>query len=1802
MKRITLVFAVMTLLLAAYSSIRISARTMNLTPDDNGHVLLSAWSEYEKARKADRPQKEAEILQGIRTEAMQKHLPADFYDAGRLYIETVQRRNWKDRDPARTEFERLVRQFDEPIVTYTWMGEFGGKSSDERWEFVRNAADAFGKASHPEFHRGLGSYLGGAIKEFIASDREYVLWDLLRHRELSSWAEPGKDEVYAALKAEIGERYPAWPALRYYTASRLPEKERKAAFEQLSADPSMGAVGLWPKGDLLEMRFSELFRNDGKSDDYQKLFSDCEAWLKEKGRLSGADARLLEPDKDVQNLVDRLKDQSLSVSVSKDSVMVMFRNLTQAEVTLDGKRYPVRNDRGSFYAWDHVSLPLPALDDGSYTIEAKSGKLSSRTSYRKHTVSLAHRAEADGFAVYAADYLTGKPLDEYRLILRKGDRIVASETVRQNGFTRLPASMAQILRSNRNTYYALQAEVRGEQGLTRRSEQVSVGGFRYDPGRTTEGKYCNVYLDRGAFNPGDTLQFKAILFKGDLTKSAAVVPGASLEVQLRNAQDDELERKVLKTNEFGSIAGSFVLPVGQRGGYFSLHIYQGKDLVGSSSFRVDEFILPTFTLQFEPVEKLFLPGDEAQVRGRIQSYSGHSLSGATVTAQVLRYGELIAELPVEPAADGTFSLHFQAAHEGWHEVTVKVVDATGETLDFHTGVNVADAVTVEMDLENEAEGEFVAVDASRTVYRPHYRPGRRFIEREDWLVDQAVARVRMTARNAQGDKVPGTVSYVLKNQAGTVVDSASVASGTVVELALPASGLYDLAASTEVEGRDIKDEAQARILKVASDDIILDAPVRRFFRPGESTVRQGGKIRLQMGTADGNQWAVVTVFGRDREILDNRLVFLEGALGKEGSATTLEWDYPSSWPEAVRVHVFYFKYGETIEYDHEFFRVRTTLDLPLAFSSFTDKTQPGTEYTFTLQTLPGVEALAAVWDKSIDAIADNHWPMVYLHHFSPAWVPYNSVNGSVTGVNPFFYGPKFPGMEDVEEFLEEEEAIPFQLNRAGLGAVRMSAKNAATMVYAEEAVEDAPMAASHVMLDDVDAEMTDDAGASGPDVPIREKFENALTFQPFLRSDADGKVSFSFRTSDKLSTYYVSVFAHDPAMRNALVRQEMVVTTPVKVSVVEPSYLYAGDRYRMDVSVANNAGRDLADGQVVLRLFRSADRNTTPYKTLTAPLPLLRDGGTETVHCTIEVDPDLVAGGVLGIQASYVAGSVSDGLFVTVPVRPAVQTLTEAHSAVLLAGMDKEALVARLHEAFVNTSGYGAAYDEISIIDMVRDALPSKAEPSGRDVLSLSEAWYVRQVAGSLGVVFDPETPTEKLLEQIRACQNADGGFGWFEGMKSSPVITAVLLERFAKVAALGLARVDGLEKAVRFLDRNQFDHAWPLWCGGLSADQYLFVRSYYPSVPFEVKASGNDTAFSKRMKEFRKYATDYLVPKKERGLSGAILAKARRLRTLQNLLEREGGVALAKAWGLSSAAAGRMRRSLNADAVSLLEYAVDHRDGGMYYPNAVMPWRGLLESEAYAHALLCDLLAGLPDAAAVPAGEKVAPAAVADGIRLWLMLQKETQQWDTDPAFVDAIYSVLQGSEAVKQTRVILMKQSFEKPFPQIAAAGNGFTVTRKFFRSSGVEEVYNDRTEDRNRTMLQWQEIQPGTMLQVGDRIRVEYRIWNAENRSFVKLSAPREAALRPVDQLSGHYGWGIAAYRMVGGWSFQPQGYRDVRADHTDFYFDSYPEENTKIVEEFFVSRAGEFTAPVVSIESLYAPHYRANDGYAAPLRAE
>lgn len=1756
--QIRMAFAAVALLL--FVPVMMQARPVS---EGDGHQLTALWKKFEEASKADRPQTEAKILSQIKEEAVRRRLPVDFYDAAKAYVNSVQRRDWKKRAELRQQLSDEVKSFDEPIVTYLWMNEFAGASTDERWAFVQSRSEAF-EGRHPAFYGLIGGMMGGVLGDFVADDREFVLWHLLTGR---SYSDPGKDEVYRALKKKVAGRYPSEAWLEYYQAARISDRDaRKHAFEMLSGKYAGKAVSLFPREDLLSMEMDLLEKNGAPAAEYEALYRRLESFERDRKAFKGDEARIAGVCRGAERLMARLKAKELSVQVHGKEVHVLFRNLDKATLTLyrDDKKqqvWQVVNPDRSFYVFDTVKMALPVLGDGEYRLEAVNGKISGSGHYVQYTLSAAHRQDARGRAVYVTDHMSGKPLSKARLVLRKGDSVVASETVSLNGFTVLPKKFQKLLDGNGDIYYTLTAEsgsgnaLRSSPRLGLRNEPAFDGFYSY-----TDGVYCDLYKDQGAYNPGDTVRFKAVVYKGDLVEQVAVVPGRSVEVVLYDSERNELERKKFVTNEFGSVSGAFSLPKGLRNGYFRLAVFSDGHILTDEHFRVDEFVLPTFTLSFDRNEKLYFPGDEVTVSGRVTGYSGHSMTGASLAVKVQRFGTVIQEMDLSPEADGSFSITFPAPMSGPYSVDVKVTDATGETRDFGTGLYISERIQVNAVVVNGADGEVVTMDQENRI-RPMYVRRSHYGVPSCDIVEGNGVRLSLEVFDSNGSRVPVPVSYRVISETGVTVREGTAVSGADVDVdmaGLP-SGLYTVKAEASVRdasGAEIRDEDECRVLVLLPSDTVLDAPVRRVFVSGPSEVAAGDRIRLRMGTADGAEWAVVTLFGKDREILATRKVELAGVRARRGSLITVEMPYQDSYPDAVRLQVFYFKRGEAVTFDREYSRKRTRLSLPLSFDRFVDKAYPGTSYTFSLHSAPGVEALAAVYDKSLDAVAGNWWPVVSLRDFSVPYVSVAAACGRVSG-------------EDMD--VEYEEA-------ALLGSTRMMAKSAG--VVNDMMVMEAPMAESEDAIPE-DRKVVADAGG---DVEIRSKFESALTFQPHLRSDVDGNITFSFRTSDKLSTYYVSVFAHDKDMRNALVREEMVVSLPVRVAVVEPQFLYAGDAYEVGVSVSSVA-QEPVSGQLYLYVYPSSEYEGVEPLSVQRLDVTVPAGGVESCRFPVKV-PSV---DTLGLKVVFAASDFSDGIFLPVPVKKPVQTLTEAHSAVLRAGMDREALLKELRGRFVNADGKEASLEEISILDMVRAAIPARTKPSGKDVLSLSEAYYVGLLGERLAHPGGSVSGEGELLERILGCRNGDGGFGWFEGMDSSPVITGVILSRFAKLRDRGFD-VPDLTSSVRFIDRQKFLTERPLWCGALSDAQYMFIRSQYAEVPFEVEPV--TAAQKKFLSEFRKNAKTYLVPSASvgRGLQGQIMAKARRTRTLELLSASREGVALAQAWGVKLATGSKLQRSLQADVLSLKEYAVEHRDGGWYYPNAVMPWRGLLETEADAHAILCDLLDPYD-------------GSLSDGIRLWLMLQKETQHWDETPAFVDALTAILDGSEAMLGTRVLSLKTTYSKPFEDIAAAGNGFTIERRFFREETVEQVYDNRTSDRNDLVSKMVEIQPGTPLSVGDRIVAEYRIWNGENRSFVKVDAFREAALRPSEQLSGSYGWGRVR-PMYGGvvLSFTPQGYRNVKADCTEYYFDTFPEENTVLTETFFVTQAGTFTAPVVTVESLYAPHYRANGGWTGLLQAE
>ena len=1746
-----------------------SAAAFAQSMSNNGHQLTQLWASYDQARKDDLPQKEAEILSQIKQEAQARRLAVDFYDAATQYVGVVQRRDWKQRESALKTLGEEVKAFDEPIVTVLWLSDYQNAATDYQWAYVKDNLDRF-QGRNSAFYRNIGSYLGGNLAPFIQNDKEYVLWRLLQRR---SYSDIEKDEIYRLLKEEVKGRYPAQPALEYYALGakyRYSDQlsQRVSALKAFQEAYKGKSVSMYAKGELLKIRMDQLEKDKASSAEFEALYKDCEAFEKERAAFTGDDERIVRGIVDVKALCERLTEQSLDVRVDKNEITVVFQNLNSAKVELfDGRKEKPRrmkswtlpNPANSFFVRDTARIAMPVLSDGHYQVEVSGGEeINARATYNQYTLSIAVRNTSKGWQVYVADHKSGEPLEKATLKLFKNGRQLASGSVKLNGFTPLPKAIAKKIALKPEALYDLVAE-----SGKRASTEVSLSNYTYY-GSDYSGINCNIYRDRGAYNPGDTLRFKAIVYKGDPKKALAVREKMKLEAVLWNSEYKEIGRKDLVTNEFGSVSGEFVLPKGQRNGQFTLSVREkGGSLGGSTSFRVDEFVLPSFDLRFDTREELFLVGDQIPVSGKLESYSGHSLAGARVNLKVMRDNTLVLDQEEPVKADNTFSFTFQAREPGYYRAEAIVTDATGEMRSFYDHHFIGNRIWVSMVVRNAADGSFeLPTNEDEPFWRSlgyaNRRSAGQYLIQEDKLV------VRLSVNDEEGNRIPLPLQYTLLDSGDRAQRQGQADSGSLVEIDLAdlPSGLYRLRASARTKahhGDDmLQDEEGCLLLLSRPADRELTPLVKRMLVSGPTTVSDG-KISMRLGATYGPAYVVATLFGEDKQELASQChVFAQGVPGE------VAFDYADSYPDAVRLQVFYFMDGESVSFERQYRRERSKLFLPLKFSRFTSNAYPHTEYIFTLKTTPGVEALAAAWDKSLDAIAANYWPVVDMLDYSVPYVSISSTPGHITGeggrepIPHVMYKKRLGGMMDDSVVMEE--------------AVAMAAP--------------APMmtkGASNALVDRIAAE------EDSPAPVVRTDFASALTFQPHLRTTEDGTLEFSIRTSDKLSTYYVAVYAHGKDMRNALVKEEMVVSLPVKVALVQPQFLYAGDRYEAALSVSSIADEPVS-GRLQLRYGDSMQE--VP---ITVPA-----GGVESRRFLVVVPESASvsqdgAPQEITLTASFVADEFSDAVQVKVPVYPAAQVLTESHSAVLLSGQDREALLKELRSRFVNVPGSAAALREITVLDMVKDAIPDKVNPAGKDVLSLSEAWYVRLLAGKLSGNVSPEMSTEELLKKMMACQNADGGFGWFEGMSSSAIITAVMLERFAKLRSRGFEVPFGIDRAVKFLDKTVFGTSFPVWRGWVEDSQYVYVRSFYPEVPFAVKPVTK--ADKKRLADFQKWAKSYLTPSKKdgRGLQGRILSKARRLLTLENLGGSDEGVVLAQAWGISlEDSKGEIRRSIHADISSLLQYAVEHRDGGWYYPNAVMPGRGLMESEAYAHALLCDLLSRVVASGDTAAYSDIEQArTISNGIRIWLMLQKETQKWETDPAYIDAVTSILDGPDHVLDTRVLALSATYEAPFSRIKAAGNGFTVARKFYRMGSRELLYDDTTSDVNEIVATLEEIQPGDPVKVGEKILVRYEIWNAENRSFVKLDAGREAALRPVQQLSGHLGWGyIRPARGGYSWGFVPQGYRNVKASRTEFFFDSYPEEKTTLSEEFFVTQSGAFVAPVVTIESLYAPHYRAN----------
>lgn len=1709
--------------------------------DDEGHSLSSLWKDYYKASRADKPQDEVSALEKIKKEALQKRLAWDFYDACEKYVSAKSSINWKLRSELKQQKESEVENFGSAVMSFYNMRK-NGLGTKELEEFTQNNKAALLSEYTPEFCRhdgGINSFsFGEALPDLLSNDYEYALWSLIARTPRST----------TLAEEYFKDTYPCAALIEYIKVSDTDENadEKISALENFTSKYSEKAVSMLSRQDLLRLRFQALSDSkDSESEDFISLKRDCEEFLSQRdGFKDDKEKALARSCPYPENLIEILDGEGIFTNYNDGILNIALRNLPSVTVKVVSSsektisEETIKNLKGSFYTLDTVSFTLPKLDDGKYdiTLQSQDKKTSTEVEYSLYRLSLALKQNNGSHSVYVADSVTGEPSGECTLVLfDEADKEVARASVDvKGGFVPLPEELSSKIKKNK-WGYSIKAEKTLRDGaapLLSKEEDIYKRCYTQSTSKSEASQKTRATLitDRGTYNIGETAFFKTILYTGT-TEFATCPAGYPVLAEFFDPSGNKLSSVSLSTNDFGSANGEFTLTKAEKGGSYRIRITDGNTgkVLTSTSVLADEFVLPTFSLSWNKTDRFCLPGDEVSVSGNVKAYSGHILGDAVLRYEVLLGSEAIVGQEVSLNENGDFSFSFNTLENktyAHYHVRATVTDKSGETLEFSNYIFVSGRIDAFATIENAAEGDFRIKDG----------------DGGEIITDDFIRlKSGLNSYGESGTSYPTLHSeYRIYSGNGTKnpILSGDLALGeNDIPIKNLPSGLYTLEtlfSATSEKGKEYEDKQTSLILKVSTEDKTIAPEISSFFLKGD-----GQSPYILTGSGRGGIIVAAELYDEHGTLSDRKLVRIGS--GEVGTVEKISFPEKASSGSNVGIQLFYFRNREDYQYSAEFVQQEEQVEnkLILDFEHFTDSAMPSSEYSVGIKTAPQTECAVSVFDVASEAFRSNIWKEIH---------PYRATTGITM--------PEIDAVCGVDEISEN------YIMAKEVATVRLTSKAGVAMAaYTTEAAtleEDVALGATD--------EAENESEASSSASQVRENFEKTLAWEPTLLSDTDGSIRLQFKTSDKLSTYRVQLFAHDKNFNNAVAKRDFTVTLPVKVSVVPPNILYTGDDYTAKVTLYNSTDKDIK-GRVSLSFLNGKSKDSPVIENCSSDITVPA-GGESEFACSVTV-PDISN---LGLLASFSGKSeegatFSDALLESVSVLPSFQTITESHSALLHDGADRDSLIAELRGQFVNTDGNDAEITEISIFDMLKTAFKDGISVNSINATDLSSALYSDAVLSKIEGMKSKRLSEEKraeLISKILSCHNADGGFAWVEGFTSSPIVTAKLLERFSYMGENLPSELKSLiPQAVTFLDSTFFGKggAKTSWYNCIGMETYLYVRSMYPSCKFETDGIEKTT-----LKSFRKEAKKYLTPSSSEGrkLSGGILSKVRRIKTLDALSGSSDGLTLASSFGIRLLRESKIRSSINRDIASLSQYAVEHSSGGAYFPNAVAGW-GLMDSELSAHTAICDVL------------DAHSENALAENIRTWIMIQKETQQWETDPSYTEALACVLKAKPQTLALKVLALSARQTLPFEEIKPSGNGVSIEKEYRRED--ETVLNT-----------------GDTLHIGERISAVLKINNDENRSFVRVVLPFPGALRPVNQTSG------ICHSRQGNRFTGYMGYCNVRSDEQEYLFEAYPEFSTEIETEYFIVAEGVFSAPVSTIECLYAPHYRANDSYSQIISKE
>jgi hypothetical protein len=778
-------------------------------------------------------------------------------------------------------------------------------------------------------------------------------------------------------------------------------------------------------------------------------------------------------------------------------------------------------------------------------------------------------------------------------------------------------------------------------------------------------------------------------------------------------------------------------------------------------------------------------------------------------------------------------------------------------------------------------------------------------------------------------------------------------------------------------------------------------------------------------------------------------------------------------------------------------------ELKLKWEHFTSKLQPGQKDTWTaLVSGPkaqrvAAEMVATLYDVSLDQFVGHYWPQslsIFRQDYSraqPNFVNYRQGFRQFRGRWDFTW---VDASYSYRNFPPEIEANlwGYQMYRNGrmlggriggqAGAAPMAEPMLARrygLALGESALESASKAeptaffaadAAGVVTGSLMPKQPP-GGAANVDlsnVAARKNLNETAFFFPHLTTDPEGAIRLQFTMPEALTEWRFLGFTHDRECRSGFLDGKTVTAKDLMVQPNPPRFLREGDTLEFTVKVSNQSDKPQR-GKVRLTFNTAADDqsadaaigNTRPEQPFDIPAKESRSFAWR-IHI-----PDGL--GFLTYKTVGASETVSDGEEGFLPVLTRRMFLTESLPLPLRDAGTKKFQLAKLlasgrsstikHESVTVQMVSNPAWYAVMALPYLMEyphecaeqifnrlyanALARHLAKSDPKIHRVFEQWrgtpaldspleknqdlksvmieetpWLRQAHDesqarrNVGVLFDDnrlDSETAATLEKLAALQIEDGAWPWFPGGPANDYITLYIVTGFGRMrhlgveidtapAVRGLGRLDGwVQRRYRDIlehgqkEENHLDSTVALYLYGRS-----FFLKEHPVAPDAREA----------VNYFLGQAARYWLQLGNRQSQGHIALALHRFNSLKLFNDSTIPAAITK---------------------SLKERSVSSEEMGMFWRDDEYSWwwyRAPIETQALM----------------IEAFDEVAQDARAvEDLKVWLLKQKQTQDWKTTKATADAVYALLlRGRDLLASDALVEMKVGGIDVTPQRRAGGS--------------------------------------------------------------------------------------------------------------------------------------------------------------------